>query len=89
MPETNTMFSRLQAELGQEALHRGQDRVVAAARAPADLLVGLEVLQGLLDVGLRDQRRPFAVDGSSLTVDHVLDHSGQLLGLERQPAHRL
>jgi hypothetical protein len=32
------------AELGHEALHRGEDRVVAAARAPAHLLVGLEVL---------------------------------------------
>ena len=32
-------------ELGHEALHRGEDRVVAAARAPAHLLVGLEVLR--------------------------------------------
>ena len=33
------------AELGHELLHRGEDRVVAAARAPADLLVGLQVLR--------------------------------------------
>src|SRR4029079_16887444 len=32
------------AELGEDLLHGGQDGVVAAARAPADLLVGLEVL---------------------------------------------
>ena len=35
----------LQPELGHEALHGVQDRVVAAARAPAHLLVGLEVLR--------------------------------------------
>ena len=32
-------------ELGHERLRRREDRVVAAARAPADLLVGLEVLR--------------------------------------------
>src|SRR5258706_7797442 len=32
------------AELREDRLHRGQDRVVAAARAPAHFLVGLEVL---------------------------------------------
>ena len=37
----------LEAELGQEALHRGEDRVVAAAGAPAHLLVGGELLLGL------------------------------------------
>ena len=37
----------LEPELGQEALHRGQDGVVAAAGAPADLLVGGELLLGL------------------------------------------
>ena len=42
-----------EAELGHEALHRGEDGVVAAARAPADLLVGLEVL--------RRQRQALAV----------------------------
>ena len=36
-------------ELRQERLDAGQDRVVAAARAPAHLLVGLEVLRGQLD----------------------------------------
>ena len=38
------MFSRAHPELGQEALHGGEDRVVTAAGAPAHLLVGLEVL---------------------------------------------
>ena len=33
------------AELGHELLDGGEDRVVAAARAPADLLVGLQVLR--------------------------------------------
>src|SRR6185312_9288572 len=32
------------AELGHESLDRGQDRVVAAPRAPTYFLVGLEVL---------------------------------------------
>ncbi len=34
------------AEVGEHRLHGGEDRVVAAPRAPADLLVGLEVLAG-------------------------------------------
>src|SRR6478672_9314040 len=38
------------AELRHEALYRGEDRVVAAARAPANLLVGLEVLRGQLQL---------------------------------------
>jgi hypothetical protein len=33
------------AELGHELLDGGEDRIVAAARAPADLLVGLQVLR--------------------------------------------
>jgi hypothetical protein len=37
-------------ELRHEALHRGEDRVVAAARAPADLLVGLELLRSQLQL---------------------------------------
>ena len=37
------------AELRHEGLQRGQDRVVAAAGAPAHLLVGLEVLRRQLD----------------------------------------
>src|SRR5699024_5162662 len=37
-----------QPELGQEALDRGEDRVVTAPGAPAHLLVGGEVLAGLL-----------------------------------------
>ena len=87
-PETNTMFSRLQPELGQEALHRGQDRVVTAAGAPADLLVGLEVLQALLGVRLGDERAgPSRLIGlSSLSITSWMT-SGQLLGLERKPAH--
>ena len=38
-----------EAELRHEALDDVEDRVVAAARAPADLLVGLEVLRGQLN----------------------------------------
>ena len=37
-----------ESELRHESLDDVQDRVVAAARAPADLLVGLEVLRGQL-----------------------------------------
>ncbi len=40
-------------ELGQKPLDGGQNRVVAAAGAPADLLVGREVLAGLRAVGER------------------------------------
>ena len=50
------MFSRLQAELGQEALHGGEHGVVAAAGAPAHLLVGGELLAVLRAVGGRDAR---------------------------------
>jgi hypothetical protein len=39
----------LEAELGHEALDDVEDRVVAAARAPAHFLVGLEVLRRQLD----------------------------------------
>src|SRR5207247_4683868 len=35
------------AQLREDGLHRGEDRVIAAAGAPPDLLVGLEVLLGL------------------------------------------
>ena len=38
------MFSRLRPSSGMKRLDGGQDRVVAAARAPAHLLVGGEVL---------------------------------------------
>ncbi|PSK43210.1 hypothetical protein B0E38_07886 [Streptomyces sp. 111WW2] len=44
-----------EAELGHEALHGGEDGVVAAAGAPAHFLVGLEVLHGLLALGLGDE----------------------------------
>ena len=44
MPDTNTVFSRRDAELGHQQLDGGEDRVVAAARAPADLLVAGPVL---------------------------------------------
>ena len=46
MPEMNTMFSRGYAEVGHHLLGLGEDGVVAAAGAPADLLVGDEVLAG-------------------------------------------
>ena len=47
------------AEVGHHLLGLGEDRVVAAAGAPADLLVGHEVLAGQLDDGrvLGAQRR--------------------------------
>ena len=45
MPETKTMFSGA-GQAGQEGLHRLEDGVVAAAGAPADLLVGGVVLAG-------------------------------------------
>ena len=46
------------AELRHERLQRGEDRVVAAARAPADFLVGLEVLG--LELGHLPCRPPHA-----------------------------
>ena len=54
MPETKTMFSRRMPELGQEALDRREHGVVAAAGAPAHLLVGGELLGGLRLVAGRD-----------------------------------
>ena len=48
MPDTNTIRSGGMPELGEEALDRREHRVVAAARAPARLLVGLEVGLGQL-----------------------------------------
>src|SRR5690606_19202250 len=42
---------RIGTDLRQRALHRLEDRVVAAARAPADLLVRFPVLEGGLDGG--------------------------------------
>src|SRR5581483_2921006 len=39
-------------ELGHERLERGEDRVVAAARAPAHLLVGAEVLRRQVPVAV-------------------------------------
>ena len=55
MPETNTVFSGLGADVGERHLHRFEDRVVAAAGAPAHFLVGSEVLGGRqfrVDVGV-------------------------------------
>ena len=49
MPEMKTMFSCGYAEVGHHLLGLGEDRVVAAAGAPADLLVGHEVLAGQRD----------------------------------------
>ena len=43
--ETNTIFSRGMPSRRQGLLHLGQDRVVAAAGAPADFLVAGEVLR--------------------------------------------
>ena len=45
MPDDEDDALARDAELGHELLDRGEDRVVAAARAPADLLVGLQVLR--------------------------------------------
>src|SRR4029079_6667265 len=42
----------LDPQLGHERLHGSEDRVVAAARAPADLLVRLEVLHRQLAVSV-------------------------------------
>src|SRR5690606_4717437 len=44
-------LGRIGADLRQRALHRLEDRVVAAARTPADLLVALPVLERGLDRG--------------------------------------
>ena len=49
------MFSRRRPEVGQEALDGLEHGVVAAAGAPAHLLVGGELLAGLRLVGGRDQ----------------------------------
>ena len=46
MPDTNTVFSRRTPRSGNEHLQGGQDRVVATARAPPDLLVRGPVLAG-------------------------------------------
>ena len=46
----NPVALALDAELGHEGLHRREDRVVAAARAPAHFLVGLQILRGHLVV---------------------------------------
>ena len=45
MPETNTVLPG-GADGGQRALHAFENGVVAAAGAPANFLVGLEVLEG-------------------------------------------
>ena len=51
MPEMNTIFSRRNAERRQHLLHLREDRVVAAAGAPADVLVAGEI------GGLQDGKR--------------------------------
>ena len=43
MPETQTVFSGRAPICGERALHGLQDRVVAAAGAPAHFLIGREV----------------------------------------------
>ena len=70
-----------QPQLGQEALHRGEDRVVPAPGAPAHLLVGLEVLGRLLGVrlGHEPQRRHPGQRGQR-GVSHEVLHSSSLRG---------
>ena len=48
MPETKTMFSRLRPSSGRKHCTAARIDVVAAAGAPAHLLVGGEVALGLL-----------------------------------------
>src|SRR6185436_9094548 len=62
-----------EAELRHEALDDVEDRVVAAARAPADLLIGLEVLPAQLhetavSVALCHQESTSAVIASASSV---------------------
>ncbi len=56
-------------EFGQEALDGGQDGVVPAAGAPADLLVGGEVLTGLRPVGDRDEIEQSVADAGVVRRD--------------------
>ena len=89
----------LEAELGQEALHGGEDRVVAAPGAPADLLVGGEVLAWSAGRVLREVRhavraparrgaRHTEVCGAHrFTSCSGDDGVGELDGGERQAAH--
>ena len=51
MPRDEHGLLAVDAELGEDLLHLREDRVVAAAGAPADFLVGGEV------VGLQDGKR--------------------------------
>src|SRR5215475_491272 len=59
-------------KFGKERLERGKDRVVTAAGAPSDLLVGLEVLGGQLLVRVRNQgeggKSPGAVAGADMLL---------------------
>ena len=71
-------------------LHRGEDRVVTAARAPADLLVRLEVLPAELDRGAAavSDPLPSLPFASSLSgIDHLHDRVLDLGGAERQALH--
>src|SRR5262245_7978558 len=52
---------RCHAEFGHQRLHGEQDAVVAAARAPADLLVAGPVLLGREGDGVTHQLTPFAL----------------------------
>ena len=88
------MFSRLQAERRQEALHGVQDDVVAAAGAPAHLLVGGELLAGAGRFGGGDvaQAGQGQVSGghqctSSSMASTVMKTSSSSVGRERQAAH--
>ena len=69
------MFSRLSPSVGQEALHGGQHGVVAAAGAPAHLLVGGELLAVLRRVVGRD-----AVGAAQAGDGQVGRSSERLLG---------
>ena len=77
------------AELGQQHLHGGEDRVVPAARAPADLLVARPVLarrDGNADIGHQDV--PCAVLAGAPDATPALEHPPLDLGhLERHALH--
>ena len=45
MPEMNTVFSGGTPKRGQHLFHLGQNRIIAAARAPANILIAGEILR--------------------------------------------
>ena len=46
MPQMNTIFSRGMPELRQHLLHLGENRIIAAAGAPANVLIAGEIVGG-------------------------------------------